>query len=178
MIWLRGNYKHGRDYDAAVVGVLRRPSERAGAMRFVDASDDNTRRADGSARGDGADAGSRPRPMVGGTTGQAWAWRRAGLGRRCGHEDAPTLATSAPLADAGTYDIWVNFWAQPSADWRIRWSLRRWHARLPTDELPGGRGRRARPADCFDRFGGTHLYQAYLGRVDVRGRTRGRGGRG
>jgi hypothetical protein len=73
VIWWRGTYTTARDYDAAIVGVLRRPPERTGAMHFVDASDQNTRRADGSPL-----AATGPTPGPGQADGR-WH-RRTGLG--------------------------------------------------------------------------------------------------
>ncbi|HCV43380.1 MAG TPA: hypothetical protein DGH68_07835, partial [Bacteroidetes bacterium] len=42
-----------------------------------------------------------------------------------GGENAPALRTQIVVPAAGTYDLWVSFWGNPttSADWRIRAGL-------------------------------------------------------
>jgi hypothetical protein len=165
VIWLRGTYRGARDYDAGLVGVFSRPSERTGAMRFVDASDANTRQADGSPLDS-----TGPSPDRGQADGR-WHRRVGGVlaSAETGHEDAPTLRTKVPLADAGTYDIWVNFWAQRSADWRIKAGLSRdeMHVFRQAGSQSVAEGTHEPPI-ALTTPGGTHLYQAYLGCVDVR----------
>jgi hypothetical protein len=73
------------------------------------------------------------------------------------------------LPESGTYDLWVNFWAKPSADWRI-------NAGLAGDEMHVFRGVGSQPVEegaqggAVDTTssGGARLHRAYLGRVDVR----------
>jgi hypothetical protein len=82
-------------------------------------------------------------------------------------ENAPLLKTQMIAGQTGYYDIWVNFWANPDEDWRIKAGLNSQNlqffrqmacqqvdsnAHTTTLELSGG--------------GNTFLYQAYLGRVE------------
>jgi BNR repeat-containing family member len=126
VIWWRGIYTTAQKYDAAVVGVLSRPSERTGGTRFVDARVER------------------------------------------GHVNAPAKA-SVPLAGAGTYDVWVSFWAKRYADWRIKAGLSRDGMRV--FRQPGSQPVEERADEASiatTRPDGARLYRAYLGRVDVR----------
>jgi hypothetical protein len=83
-------------------------------------------------------------------------------------ENAPAIKTQVNLPDAGTYDVWVNFWGMPTktSDWRIK-------AGLSTSSLQLFRSMACKEVDSSDytvtpvRSGSnsTFLYQAYLGRV-------------
>ena len=83
-------------------------------------------------------------------------------------EDAPMIKTRIIITQKGYYDLWVNFWANPDEDWRIKAGLNSHNlqifrqmackqvdsnAHTSTLELSGG--------------GNTYLYQAYLGRVEL-----------
>ena len=173
MIWLRGNYKHGQDYDAAVRGRPRSalpsaPARCASSMRATTTPGGLT--APRSRR-----RGRRQvqaKPMVGGTTGLGMGvGRRAGLGRdgsrgrsNPGYERAACRRRHYDILDE-LLGAAVGGLAHPGR------SLRRWQPRLPADGLQMVE-RRAHDPRIADRFGRDAPHQAYLGRVDVRGRTR------
>lgn len=138
-------------------------------MVYVDATPQNTRRADGAA----LDA-TGPSSAQGAADGR---WHlRTGYGNgdtlltsaELGGEDAPTLTTAVVLSQPGEYDIWVNFWGKPGADWRIK-------AGLSRDRLQVFRQmacQRVQPGWhsselVLEEAGGLYLYQAYVGRVHV-----------
>lgn len=111
-----------------------------------------------------------------GATDNEWH-ERTGIGNgdsvltsaELGGEDAPTLRTTLTVPGAGVYDIWVNSWGQPGADWRIK-------AGLSTDQM-----QLFREMACREVGAGIHtaslvltniaenayLCQAYLGRVTI-----------
>jgi hypothetical protein len=71
------------------------------------------------------------------------------------------------VAQGGTYDVWANFWAEPSADWRIR-------AGLAADDMQVFRQKACEQVDGAEfetapvlTDENTVLYQAYLGRVQL-----------
>ena len=85
-------------------------------------------------------------------------------------EDAPTLVTRVRLPVAGTYNVWVDFWgsAVTGADWRIK-------AGLSANTMQTFRQMASRAVDSADYsnapvvsgMGGSYLYQALVGRVQV-----------
>lgn len=167
VLWWRGTAVTSQNYDAAVVGVVRRRTETVGPMQYVDATAANTRRADGAPL---AATGPSPEP---GAADDRWHLR-TGVGNGDGvltsaeqaSEDAPVLATRAPVSEAGTYDVWVHFWADPAADWRIEAGLAADHRYLfrhmASQQVPDGR----HPAPFVRTTpAGFVLYQAYLGRI-------------
>ena len=117
-------YQWQHDYDAAIVGLIDRPDERRGPVRYHDAFPTNTRLAGG-----GALAPTGPASEAG-PSDDRWH-ERSGPGNggsvlaagEQGSEDAPALRTTVAPEQPGTYDVWAYFWADPAADWRLRASL-------------------------------------------------------
>ncbi|MDZ7261252.1 MAG: T9SS type A sorting domain-containing protein [candidate division KSB1 bacterium] len=169
LLWWRGTYYTAQRFDAAVVGILDRHSETVGLMSYVDATPANTFFSDGSPLVfTGPDANK-------GATDNQWH-QRTGFGNggsvltsaEIGGENAPTLKTQVMLLTAGIYDVWVNFWANPTADWRIK-------AGLSSSGMQLFRQMACKQVENGDHdstlvlsgSGNTFLYQAYLGRVQV-----------
>ncbi|MGH7601620.1 MAG: T9SS type A sorting domain-containing protein, partial [bacterium] len=83
-----------------------------------------------------------------------------------GGENAPVLKTRVMLPNTGSYDVWVNLWANPAADWRIK-------AGLSESGMQIFRQMACKQVEAGDHdatlvlngSGNTFLYQAYLGRV-------------
>jgi hypothetical protein len=169
LLWFRGIYNSAQNFSAAIVGIIERQSETAELMRYTDATGANTTLSDGS-------------PLV--TTGpdgdqgpadDQWH-QRTGFGNgnsvltssETGGENAPVLKTAVTLPEAGTYDIWVNFWANPDYDWRIK-------AGLSIDNMRFFRQMACKEVEPDDHYevltlsggGNTYLYQAYLGRIQI-----------
>jgi hypothetical protein len=169
LLWVRGSYYAAQSFDASIVGIITRKQETVDLMTYVDASTTNTTFADGSAlitTGPDANAGS----------GDGKWHLRTGVGNgktvftssEVSGEDAPALKTTISVPKSGTYDLWVNFWADPTADWRIK-------AGLTTNSMQVFRhmasqqvvdGTHTTKLDLADTLN-TFLYQAYLGRVQV-----------
>lgn len=121
LLWWRGTYTSAQNFNAAVVAILDRRSEIVGLMSYVDATTANTFLADGSplvTTGPDSSAGAAD---------NKWH-QRTGFGNggsvltsaEVGGENAPSLKTQVTVPKAGTYEVWVNFWANPTADWRIK----------------------------------------------------------
>jgi hypothetical protein len=171
LLWWRGTYNSAQNFDAAVVGVLDRQSETIGKMNYVDATAANTT----FATGDPLDA-TGPDANQGAADNK---WHvRTGYGNgasvltsaEAGGENAPALETRVTIPQAGTYDVWVNFWANPSTgnDWRIK-------AGLSVSNMQLFRQMACKQVEAGDHStalvlsggGNTFLYQAYLGRVQI-----------
>lgn len=167
VLWWRGTYNTAQIFDAAVVGVLERRNEAVGRMSYTDANANNTTRSNGSPIGN-----TGPSSGQGGSDNQ---WHeRTGFGNNgsvltsaeIGGEDAPTLKTEATVPVDGTYDVWVNFWATTTDDWRIK-------AGLSTDNMQIFRQMASKQVEAGDHNpeitladdNGIFLYQAYVGRV-------------
>lgn len=168
VFWYRGRYDWQHSYDAAIVGLIDRTGEERGAIRYHDATPDNTQRADGTAlslTGPGSGAGpADDRWHERSGVGNAGSVLTAG---EHGEEDAPALRTTLAPEQAGTYDVWAYFWADPSADWRIQAGLAR-HEPVLARQISSQRvtpdaveGISVRAADS------TFLYQTYVGRTEV-----------
>lgn len=169
VLWWRGTYRTSQNFDAAVVGVLRRPSEVVGLMRYVDATDANTFHLTGAP----LDA-TGPNPDAGAADGRWHLRTEVGNGgslltsAEVDSEDAPILTTRVPVPSAGTYDVWINFWANPIADWRIK-------AGLTADAMDVFRHMASEQVEEGDHEtpliltgrDSTFLYQAYLGRIEA-----------
>ena len=83
-----------------------------------------------------------------------------------GGEDAPVIKTELTIPEAGTYNVWVNFWANPDYDWRIKAGLSEENLRLFRQMTcrhvqEGDHNTSLIIADA----GNTFLYQAFLGRI-------------
>ncbi len=169
LLWFRGTYFRAQEYDAAIVGLIEHSSDSIVLMNYVDASTENTFLADGSPL-----TTTGPSSGAGAADGN-WHWRTTyGNGNsvltsaEIGHEDVPVIKTQVTDIEAGTYDIWANFWANPDDDWRIE-------AGLASDNMQIFRQMACKQVMDEDHntelvlTGGdnTFLYQAYLGRVEL-----------
>lgn len=170
LLWFRGTYYSAQSIDAAVVGIISREQDNNGKMIYEDASQANTTLADGSAFSyTGPDSSA-------GATDKKWHLR-SGYGNNgtvftsseTGGEDAPALKTSVKINEPGIYDVWVNFWGNPSADWRIK-------AGISQNSMQLFRSMACKQAEAgaFNKeglacsaAGGLILYQAYLGRKEL-----------
>lgn len=167
LLWCRGTYITAQSFDAAVVGIIDRTSETIGKKNYVDATTTNTTMTDGSTLvATGPDSND-------GASDNMWHIR-TGIGNdntvltsaelRPG-ENAPMIKTQVDLPDTGTYDVWVNFWGYPKADWRIK-------AGLTINSMQLFRSMACQQVDSANynnqpivSYGDDGLYQAYLGRV-------------
>jgi hypothetical protein len=171
LLWWRGTYNSAQSFDAATVGILDRRLDTVTVMRYVDATPANTTLSTGA-----------PLVTTGPDSNQGPAdnqWhRRTGYGNggsvftsaEIGGENAPALKTQTVVPGVGTYDLWVNFWANPTTpnDWRIR-------AGLSSSAMQLFRQMACKEVEAGDHDstlvltggGNTFLYQAYVGRVRV-----------
>jgi hypothetical protein len=169
LLWWRGTYDAAQHYDAAVVGIIERASDTTVLMSYIDADMSNTFLADGSPL-----IATGPDPDRGPTDDQ-WHWRSTyGNGgyvltsAEIDGEDAPVIKTRMTAIQNGDYDIWVNFWANPEEDWRVK-------AGLVPDSMQIFRQMACKQVMDGDHDtplvltggGNTFLYQAYLGRVQI-----------
>jgi hypothetical protein len=170
VLWLRGSYPNQRRYDQSVVGVIEGPSESLGKLHYVDATLDNTRLATG------AELVPADDPQAAAADGR---WSRGedfGNGgatlasNETGPEDAPCIRTEVGELPAGTYDLFVFFWADPAEDWRIAAGL----SDLELIPLQQDASQHAE-ADHFlgevsvvGAEGEVLLYRGYLGRVQAK----------
>ena len=169
LLWFRGTYNAAQNFDAAIVGILDGPDNIHTLMSYVDATLSNTLQADGSAL-----VTTGPDPNQGPADNQ---WHiRTGFGNggsvlasaEAGGENAPALKTRIEIPEAGSYKIWVNFWANPNADWRIR-------AGLSESEMRIFRQMASKQVENGDHDstlvlsggGNTFMYQAYIGRINA-----------
>lgn len=168
LLWWRGKYNSAQSYDAAVVGMAERCDEIIGQMTYVDATTNNTFFA------------ATGLPLVTGPGTGQWHERPGGNGGSVlasadmVAEDAPMLKTRVELPEPGTYDIWVNFWGNPSAnaDWRVM-------AGLSTNRMQIFRQMACKIVQAGDHYTSlvltnnetNYLYQAYVGRVVVSDHT-------
>jgi hypothetical protein len=128
-------------------------------MTYVDATTNNTTLATGGALVPGDSANQWHERTNSGNGGSLFASADVSA------ENAPMLKTSVALPAPGTYDVWVNFWGNPNADWRVV-------AGLSTNNL-----QLFREMACKEVEPGEHnttlvlsnssafLYQAYVGRI-------------
>lgn len=169
VLWFRGKYNAAQNFDAAIVGIIERNSEIVDKMNYVDASHSNTSFATGTPLvTTGPDSNKGPADGM---------WHeRLGFGNggsvftsaELDSEDVPVLKTTITLSEAGTYDIWINFWANPDYDWRIE-------AGLDENNMKLFRQMASKQVEAGDHTepiiltggGNTYLYQAYLGRAQV-----------
>ena len=160
LLWFRGTYNSAQSYDAAVVGIIDRPWEAINPMTYVDASTNNTTLTNGA-------------PLVLGSGANQWH-ERAGTfnggsvlaSADVVAENAPALKTTITVPEAATYDVWVNFWGSPGADWRIKAGL----STNGTQILRQMASKSVEPGQhtgeiVLTNSGGSFLYQAYVGRV-------------
>ncbi|MEG8945934.1 T9SS type A sorting domain-containing protein [Rosettibacter firmus] len=169
LIWCRGTYTSAQNYDAVIVGIIENKDEILSKKFYVDASINNTTFEDGS-----------PFIITGpdSNPGQAdnkWHFRTdygndnsIFTSSELGGENAQMLKTEITVSKKGIYDVWINFWANPSADWRIKAGLSKnnmWTYRhiashtVNKDEYNN---------NIIVNQDNLYLYQAYLGRLDVK----------
>jgi hypothetical protein len=169
LLWWRGTYLSAQNYDAAIVGIIECSTDTTVQQTYVDADSTNTFFADGSPL-----TATGPDPNQG-PADDSWHWRTTfGNGgsvltsAEAGGEDAPVIKTQTIFSEAGIYDVWANFWANPDEDWRIE-------AGLSSDSMQIFRQmacKQVRDGDhntslVLTGGGNTFLYQAYLGRVQL-----------
>ena len=167
--WFRGIYSAAYDADTAVVGIVERPDENVGLVRYVDATANNTTRSDGTAIGHTTGTGE-------GTVDQQWRLR-TDIGNGgvfsaggAGNENAPLLKMTLSDLNAGTYDVFAYFWANVTNNWQIQ-------VGLDQNNMMQVRDNGAQQAELgqFDpasgsivlASGGASLYRTYLGRASV-----------
>jgi hypothetical protein len=159
LIWFRATYSTAQIIDGAPVGLVERRAEALATMTYVDATTNNTTLATGGALVPGDSANQWHERTNSGNGGSLFASADVSA------ENAPMLKTSVALPAPGTYDVWVNFWGNPNADWRVV-------AGLSTNNL-----QLFREMACKEVEPGEHnttlvlsnssafLYQAYVGRI-------------
>ncbi len=170
LLWWRGTYLSAQNYDASVVGILDYESVPFKQMTYIDATITNTTLSTGAAlvttgpdANAGADDNQWHQRTSFGNDGSVLTSSETGNG-----ENAPTIKTQVPVSEAGTYDVWVNFWGNPSTDWRIKAGLSETGMKL----FRSMANHQVENGDHITTLvltgsGNTHLYQAYLGRVQV-----------
>ncbi|MEO0293550.1 MAG: BNR-4 repeat-containing protein [candidate division WOR-3 bacterium] len=168
LLWFRGTYLSAQNYDAAIVGIIE-GEDSIGLMNYVDATEGNTFRADGSTLGaTGPDANQGP-------VDNNWHWR-TGYGNgemvltsaEAGGEDAPLIKTQIIAPMDGIYHIWVNFWANPNADWRIKAGLSNQNMQIYRHMASKKVDEGAHTTQIqLEGSGNTFLYQAYLGKIEL-----------
>ncbi|MGD0339140.1 MAG: choice-of-anchor D domain-containing protein [Bacteroidota bacterium] len=171
LLWWRGTYTAAQSYNAAIVGILDRPTETLSKMTYVDATTANTILATGAPlTTTGPDTSAGP-------ADNQWH-QRTGRGNggsvftssEVNRENAPMLKTQVTIPVTGVYDMWVNFWGNPtkSTDWRIKAGLDTSHMQIfrqmACKEVENGDHESTLDLSGSDN---TFLYQAYVGRVQV-----------
>jgi hypothetical protein len=166
LLWWRGTYNTAQNFDSAVVGIITNSSENVGPMNYIDATASNTTLANGSSfnptgpsSSSGAADNNWHQQTSAGNGGSVLASAESG------GENAPTLRTRVDVPQSGTFDVWVNFWGNPGADWRIK-------AGLSENRMQIFRQMACKQVDsgahsnAITRNSGSYfLYQAYVGRV-------------
>lgn len=169
LLWCRGMYSAAQNFNAVIVGLLETEGFVSQPMSYFDATPSNTSNADGSPL-----ALPAPEPSEG-PDDDLWH-ARTGFGNgdtvftasETGDaENAPMIRTRVTVPAGDRFDVWVNFWADPSADWRIK-------AGLSENDLHFFRQMACKQVEAGDHSdtlvlieGNARLYQAYLGKVDV-----------
>lgn len=169
LLWCRGSYTSAQSFDAAVVGIITTANAFDQPMTYIDADLNNTTLFNGSPVNP-----TGPNPDQG-AVDDKWHIRTSYgnngtvfTSAERGGENAPLLKTTIALPEPGSYDLWANFWANPTADWRIK-------AGLASDRLQLFRHMACKQVDAGCHIGtitltgggNTYLYQAYIGRVEV-----------
>lgn len=164
LLWFRGTYNSAQSVDGAVIGIVEHRSEAAGQMHYVDATTNNTFLTNGAA-------------LVLSPAVNQWHLQ-TGVGNGgtilssadSNVEHATNLMTQVTLPGPGTYDLWVNFWGNPAADWRIQ-------AGLDVTNLQVFRSEKCEQVQPWTQDttlvltntspASNYLYQAYVGRVVI-----------
>ncbi len=170
LLWFRGTYFSAQNFDAAIVGIIDRKSEAVQSLNYIDANASNTTLSDGSTLittgPDGNQGGDDDQWHIRtgyGNGGSVYTSSETGNG-----ENAPVLKTKVHILESGTYDIWINFWRNPDADWRIK-------AGFSENDMKVFRQRGSEMVQVGEHGasilinggGNTFLYQAYLGRLEA-----------
>ncbi len=169
LLWCRGTYITAQSFDAAIVGIIESTADSTGPMHYVDANATNTTFPTGAPLAStGPDANAGP-------ADNQWH-ERTGFGNggsvltssEISGENAPGLNTQVTVSEAGIYDVWVNFWANPDADWRIKAGLlageMRFFRQMACKQVTDGEHDTTL---VLSSGSNTFLYQAYLGRVQL-----------
>jgi hypothetical protein len=169
VIWFRGTYSSAQSFDAAVVGIIDDESFVPNLMTYVDADHSNTTLSNGNPfvttgpdGNPGADDNQWHERIGFGNGGSVFTSSETGNG-----ENAPTLKTQITLPQPGTYDIWTNFWADPSADWRIKAGLSESNMQVFRSMACKQVDQGAHNTSVLTGGGTTILYQAHVGRVEA-----------
>lgn len=170
VLWFRGSYYAAHNFDAAIVGKLIDETTTQSPMNYVDANRNNTVAADSTEK---AFSGTSSETVD--SVDNLWH-ELSGLGNggsviissESGDEDAPMLTTNIQFDEAGLHDIWVNFWADPEEDWRIKAGLSQddmqTYRHMASQSVNGDRHNSAISVTADNNL---YLYQAYLGRIEV-----------
>jgi len=164
LLWFRGTYNSAQSVDGAVLGIVEHRSEVAGQMHYVDATTNNTFLTNGTALVLSAAANQWHSQTGVGNGGTVISSADSAA------ENATNLMTQVTVPGPGTYDLWVNFWGNPAADWRIQ-------AGLTTGNLQVYRSEKCEQVQPWTHDtalvltntspANNYLYQAYVGRVVV-----------
>ena len=164
LLWFRGTYTSAQIVDGAVLGIVEHRTEVVGQMHYVDATTNNTFLTNGA-------------PLVLNPAANQWHLQ-TGVGNGGTifssadsiAENATNLMTIVTLPAPGTYDLWVNFWGNPAADWRVA-------AGLTPTTMQVYRSEKCQQVQAWTEDtplvltntspASNYLYQAYVGRVDV-----------
>ena len=167
LLWFRGTYISAQIIDGAPVGIINRHSEVVGQMHYVDAT---------------AGVGGNTTLTNGATltlSPSANQWHlQTGVGNGgtvlsssdSTAETPPPIMTQVTVLGPGTYDVWVNFWGNPAADWRVQAGLAEGNMQVYRSE----KCQQVQPWTQDTNLVLTnnspntnYLYQAYVGRVVV-----------
>jgi hypothetical protein len=116
LLWCRGTYSSAQNFDAAVVGIMDRKLETVGKKTYVDADTLNTTLANGGLlviTGPDTSAGIMNNKWHV-KTGRGNGGTILTSAELTAGENAAAIMTQVNLPDAGTYDVWVNFWGAPA----------------------------------------------------------------
>jgi hypothetical protein len=146
------------------LGIVEHRSEVAGQMHYVDATTNNTFLTNGTALVLSASVNQWHSQTGVGNGGTVISSADSVA------ENATNLMTQVMVPGPGTYDLWVNFWGNPAADWRIQ-------AGLTVSNLQVYRSEKCQQVQPWTQDtalvltntspANNYLYQAYVGRVVV-----------
>ncbi|HLX95274.1 MAG TPA: hypothetical protein VKU37_05985 [Verrucomicrobiae bacterium] len=167
LLWFRGTYNSAQSVDGAVLGIVEHRSEVTGQMHYVDAvagAGGNTTLTDGSTLTLSPSANQWHSQTGVGNGGTI-------ISSADSNAETPTnIMTTVTVPGAGTYDVWVDFWGNPAADWRIE-------AGLSLTNMPIYRSEKCEQVQPWTQDtslvltnitpASNYLYQAYVGRVAV-----------
>lgn len=172
VLWCRGEYYAAQSYNAAIVGLLEIEDKETGKMLYQDATLQNTTLSNGD-----------PLTYTGPDTNKGAdddLWHlRTGYGNNDtlftsaerGGEDAPEIRTEVTVPKEGEYYAWVNFWADPESDWRIKAGLSENEMHIFRQKTSKKVSDTSHTEIILTSDDNLYLYQAYLGKVAVNGST-------